>query len=264
MFSRSSISFSCGCWILDDIGMSQYPGGVWGRNHCPKTIEFCNPGGWLLFFAWGVVECGGLITFFPLRVRTLLMLLCWRFHVTFETLLMLRSWFCQVIFQTLLMLRSCFFKELLTRSWCYALGFFNQFLRRSWCYDLDFFTRSHISNLFVVTGNELKWLRWRRKHNFVRAQTSDIKKGNCTPRTHDKQNSNHSVITCLWSSPRYQKHCKYHVSQSWWICKIATTNYTFSSRRGGFFICLDFVSRHSHAQVTATHCNLNENSHNVV
>ena len=145
MFSRSSISFSCGCWILDDIGMSQYPGGVWGRNHCPKTIEFCNPGGWLLFFAWGVVECGGLITFFPLRVRTLLdaTLLTFSRHFwnafdatllvlpsnfsnafdatflffqgTFDTLLMLRSWIFQSIFETLLMLRSWFFHVTLDR-----------------------------------------------------------------------------------------------------------------------------------------------------
>ena len=146
MFSRSSINFSCGCWILDDIGMSQYPWGVWGvwdRNHCPR-----------LNFATAVVGCcfcmgcGGvrrannvlspacqntldvtLLTFsrnfWNAFDATLLVLpsnfsnafdaTFLFFKGTFDTLLMLRSWIFQSIFETLLMLRSWFFHVTLDR-----------------------------------------------------------------------------------------------------------------------------------------------------
>ena len=57
-----------------------------------------------------------------------------------------------------------------------------------------------------------------------------------------RQNPKHTVIiviTCILSLPRCQKHCKYHVSQSWWSRKIATTTRSVPdpARSFSFFFC---------------------------
>ena len=46
-------------------------------------------------------------------------------------------------------------------------------------------------------------------------------------------------ILCL---PRCQKHCKYHVSQSWWIHKIATTTRSVPDAAGCWFDGMELSS----------------------
>ena len=171
-----------------------------------------------------------------------------------------RTLFC-LSFNMLLMLRYGLFPWLLTRSWCYAtvdsawvhmknnipasLSSKSPLIEtsiRAWQWR---FTRYHIpafgcrkrTQFNSSSGEGKKCARiqnWGKIAFYKMVRFSDHPKHEKMQfylRKH-RHNPKHTVITCVLCLPRCQKHCKHHVSQSWWIPKIATTTRSVSDPAG--------------------------------
>ena len=107
------------------------------------------------------------------------------------------------------------------------------------------FTLSHVTQ--VNTVRKKKFARAQMSQNWVNITCfshfsqkllnfwtpQNMKKLKFYLRKH-RQNPRNIVITRVLCLPRRQKHCKYHVSQSWWIHKIATTTRSVPDPAGCF------------------------------